>query len=121
MSLRSFEADGAAVIIGASGGIGGALSSLLRDDPSFTTLYPFARGFPSERRIDVTDEDSIAAAAAQVAEPLRLVIVATGALQGPGFSAARKELSRARSCGAGGELPRQHGRTPLWWPSIFFR
>jgi NAD(P)-dependent dehydrogenase (short-subunit alcohol dehydrogenase family) len=88
--MRSFEPDGAAVVIGASGGIGGALVSLLRDDPAFVTVQALARSFTGGARIDITDEASIAAAVAGLSGPLRLVIIATGALQGPGFPQPEK-------------------------------
>jgi NAD(P)-dependent dehydrogenase (short-subunit alcohol dehydrogenase family) len=88
--MRSFEPDGAAVVIGASGGIGGALVSRLRDDPAFVTVHALARSFPGGARIDITDEASIAAAVAGLSGPLRLVIIATGALQGPGFPQPEK-------------------------------
>ena len=90
MSLRSFEADGSAVVIGASGGVGGALISQLQGDPTFLAVFPLARSFAGSARIDITDEASVAAAAAGLRRPLRLVIVATGALQGPGFPQPEK-------------------------------
>jgi len=77
-------------VVGASGGIGGALVDLLLQDPSFTTIYAASRVPPTLRQtghlrhlqIDITDESSIAAAVVQVSDPVRLVIVATGALYG---------------------------------------
>ena len=69
---------GSAVIIGASGGIGGALAGAIEEEGSHERVWRFSRadGF------DLTDEASIAAAAARVAEgpPPSLVIVATGIL-----------------------------------------
>jgi NAD(P)-dependent dehydrogenase (short-subunit alcohol dehydrogenase family) len=88
--VRSFPPDGSAVVIGASGGVGGALVSQLRDDPAFLSIFALARSFAGSARIDVTDEASIAAAAAGLGTPLRLVIVATGALQGPRFPQPEK-------------------------------
>jgi NAD(P)-dependent dehydrogenase (short-subunit alcohol dehydrogenase family) len=88
--MRSFQPDGSAVVIGASGGVGGALVAQLRDDPAFANLYALARSFAGSARIDITDEASIAAAAATLKAPLRLVIIATGALQGPGFPQPEK-------------------------------
>ena len=88
--MRSFEPDGSAVVIGASGGIGGALVSQLRDEPGFVAVYGLARSLGGGARIDVTDEARIAAAAAARGRPLRLVIVATGALQGPGYPQPEK-------------------------------
>jgi NAD(P)-dependent dehydrogenase (short-subunit alcohol dehydrogenase family) len=88
--MRSFPPGAGAVVIGASGGIGGALVAQLRDDPSFGTVFALARSFDGDTRIDITDEPSIAAAAARIGGPLRLVIVATGALQGLGFPQPEK-------------------------------
>ncbi len=73
---------GLSLVFGASGGIGGAL---------LAALGPAAVGFSRDSRppLDVTDEASIAAAAAQIrrqGEPLSTVIVATGMLHGQGIS-----------------------------------
>lgn len=72
----------AAVVIGASGGIGAALVEALREEGAFDVVHGFARSFEGERRLDLTDETSIAAAAASMAAGLAptLVIVATGLL-----------------------------------------
>jgi len=88
--VRSFAPDGAAVVIGASGGVGGALVSQLHGDPAFTSLFALARSFAGSARIDITDEASVAAATTGLVAPLRLVIVATGGLQGPGFPQPEK-------------------------------
>ncbi|MEM9404221.1 MAG: SDR family NAD(P)-dependent oxidoreductase [Pseudomonadota bacterium] len=78
-----------AVVIGAGGGIGGALLTRLESDTRVDAVFGFAR---DPRRIDtskahtgaidVLDENSIAAAAAQATAdgPLDIVIVATGIL-----------------------------------------
>lgn len=70
----------AAIVIGASGGIGAALADALREegDHSVTAL---ARAFTGDGHIDITDEASIAAAAGRCAA-LRpdLIILATGLL-----------------------------------------
>ncbi len=74
---------GSAIIIGASGGIGAALADDLQEEGRHDVIHRFARSFPAPHRIDVTDEASIAAAAALVRDsgrPPRLVIVATGLL-----------------------------------------
>ena len=88
--MSSFEPDGSAVVIGASGGIGTALVAQLRDDSGFVAVHALARSFSGSARIDLTDEASIAAAVAGLGGPVRLVIVATGALQGPGFPQPEK-------------------------------
>ena len=74
--------SGAAIIIGASGGIGGAIEAALIDEGGFDIVHGFARGRSGAQHIDITDEASIAAAAATVAQgpPPSLVIVATGLL-----------------------------------------
>ena len=74
---------GSAIIIGASGGIGAALSDALQAGGRHDVIYRFARSFPAPHRIDITDQASVAAAAALVRDngpPPRLVIVATGVL-----------------------------------------
>ena len=68
----------AAVVIGASGGIGGAVAERLTAAGRFGVVHPLSRstGF------DLEDEATIAAAAARVSDgpPLTLVFVATGVL-----------------------------------------
>jgi len=76
----SFAPDGLAVVIGASGGIGAALTTALRESNSFTRVLPLSR---SGDGLDITDETSVAQAARTVLGlglPLRLVVVATGVL-----------------------------------------
>ncbi len=81
--------DGArAVVIGASGGIGGAFVQALATNPRIASVDAFARRpieAPSDLSvgaIDLTDEGTIAAAAERLAggPPLDLVVVATGVL-----------------------------------------
>ncbi len=77
-------------MVGATGGIGAALVDLLLQEPCFATIYALSRAplkVPQTDRlrhvqIDITEESSISAAAAQLSDPVRLVIVATGALSG---------------------------------------
>lgn len=81
------------VVLGARGGVGAALCHRLRGDARFARVVACSRsaGADAELAIDITDESSIAAAAAAVAEhaqpgvSLRLVIDATGFLHGHGF------------------------------------
>lgn len=79
-----FGADGLAVVIGASGAIGGALLAQLASRTGFRRAVGLSRaGTPA---VDLTDEPSIAEAAAHVAAqalPIRLVVVATGILHRP--------------------------------------
>ncbi|MDF1747997.1 MAG: SDR family NAD(P)-dependent oxidoreductase [Alphaproteobacteria bacterium] len=91
--MTSFPEKSEAVVIGASGGIGSAITALLAADQRFDTVHAFARQDLMATaegvrvgHIDITDEASIEAAAASVTAP-RLVFVATGLLhqgdQGP--------------------------------------
>ncbi|MFC0408954.1 SDR family NAD(P)-dependent oxidoreductase [Roseomonas elaeocarpi] len=79
--------QGCAVVVGAAGGLGAALVSALRAEGGFRSVQALSRRAaegPESGPVDVTDEASIAAAAARLArlaQPLRLVIVATGTLQ----------------------------------------
>ncbi len=84
-----------AVVIGASGGIGKALVARLADDPRFACVLALSRSAASASSgrtvvgaIDIGDETSIAAAAAQAAAlgSVRLVIVASGVLHGGGIA-----------------------------------
>ncbi|MBY8820738.1 SDR family NAD(P)-dependent oxidoreductase [Sphingomonas colocasiae] len=78
----SREAGSSAVVIGASGGIGGAIEAALIEEGTFEAVHGFARSRSGVQHLDLLDEASIAAAAAHAgAGPeLRLVIVATGLL-----------------------------------------
>lgn len=75
---------GAAVVIGASGGIGGALEAALIEEGAFAIVHGFARSRSGPSYLDLTVEESIAAAAAHVGQgpPPSLIIVATGLLHG---------------------------------------
>ena len=97
--MRSFEPGGSAVVVGAGGGIGGALVSALLETAEFSSVWALSRAGGVGRhgrlrlgRIDVGNEPSIAAATeclsnemADGAGPVRLVIVATGTLHGQGL------------------------------------
>lgn len=69
-----------AIVIGASGGIGGAIANALEEEG--VTVSRFARSMTDDGHIDLEDEASIIAAAAQIAggPAPDLVIVATGLL-----------------------------------------
>lgn len=80
-----------AVIVGAGGGVGGALASALAADGRFDVVHALSRqpvpaaAAPIRRgAIDVTDEASIRAAAALVTTPIDLIVVATGILHEAG-------------------------------------
>jgi len=91
--LNTFHPESNVVVIGASGGIGGALVDLLATDPRVASLHAFCRSTDTRNRdrvkmgqLDVTDESSISAAAEATAAsgPVDLVIVASGILhRGP--------------------------------------
>ncbi|MCJ2107711.1 SDR family NAD(P)-dependent oxidoreductase [Methylobacterium sp. E-041] len=83
-----------AVVVGASGGIGGALIRALAEARTYAPIFALSRSeasFPQGVRtvpIDLCDEATIAAAAARVGEAgqVGLVIVATGLLHRAGVS-----------------------------------
>jgi NAD(P)-dependent dehydrogenase (short-subunit alcohol dehydrogenase family) len=87
--LSSLERPARAVVIGASGGIGSAVTGLLASE-GFEAVHALSRsgadrsqaGGVRVGRIDIEDEVSIAAAAEQLTDgaPLRLILVATGLL-----------------------------------------
>ncbi len=79
--LESFPADGCAVVVGAGGGVGAALAEALTASGRFTAVHALRRV-----DLDLEDEASIAAAAARLDAPPRLVIVATGLLHGRGVT-----------------------------------
>jgi NAD(P)-dependent dehydrogenase (short-subunit alcohol dehydrogenase family) len=83
------SSKGAAVVIGASGGIGAALADAIEEEGEFAVVHRFARSFSGERHLDLTNQASIAAAAERVARgpAPALILIATGLLhdadQGP--------------------------------------
>ena len=81
MNFDSFDAPFHAVVIGASGGIGAAVCSLLQESNRVGQVLALSRSDPANN-IDLADEASIAAAAGRAAQlpNLRLVFVATGLL-----------------------------------------
>ena len=82
-TLASFPPGGLALVIGGTGGIGSALQSHLHRSGRFAEVISLSRS--TQPALDLTDEDSIAQAAAAIAakgSDLRLVILATGILHG---------------------------------------
>ncbi|MGD8355161.1 MAG: SDR family NAD(P)-dependent oxidoreductase [Methyloceanibacter sp.] len=85
--LQSFPAGGVAVVLGATGGIGQALSSDIAYRGQFDQILKLGRS--TDPAIDILDEESLARAARHAGElgHVRLVIDATGFLhdehQGP--------------------------------------
>ena len=108
---KPWTVDGApagAVVVGASGGLGAAFVDALLEGGAFETVLALSRTGPPEAtpapdgpgrlvraRIDVTDEASVAHAAALAAAlaPPRLVIVATGLLHAPDGLRPEKSLA----------------------------
>lgn len=86
MLINSFPDEGLAIVVGANGGIGGAIADRLQIEPAFAETIGFGRH--GTNRLDLTDEDSIRSAAEHIAgmeRELRLVIDATGFLHGNGY------------------------------------
>ncbi len=82
--LTSLPPNFHAVVIGAGGGIGAALATLLEADPAVSLVTRFTR-----QTLDLTNPASIEAAAASLTTPPDLLITATGLLQGQGISPER--------------------------------
>lgn len=90
MPIETPNQPGIAVVFGASGGIGRALVSALSRNPLYKEVLGFSRSGPLY--FDLTDEASIANAAARISQsgqPLRIVIDATGALAAEGCIAEK--------------------------------
>ena len=88
--LESFPVGGLAVVVGATGGIGGALLARLAGERSFRGVVGLSRG--GAPPLDLTAEETIARAAAHLAgtgRELRLVVDATGFLHGGGLGPER--------------------------------
>lgn len=78
--FSSFQPGLNAIVVGATGGIGGAFADLLEADGARITRWSRSNG------VDLTDPASITAAAAALAAPPDLVFIATGVLHAPGLS-----------------------------------
>lgn len=81
-ALESFALPLRALVFGASGGIGGALTAILQAHPRVGSVRAASRSATMPWKFSLDDEDSIAAvaAAASADGPLDLVFVATGLL-----------------------------------------
>lgn len=83
----ALPSGGVAIVVGAAGGIGGALYGRLSTQSRFSVVLGLGRR--SSPPLDLTDEASIAGAARHVAglgADLRLIIDASGILHGDGLS-----------------------------------
>ncbi len=84
--LQSLTRPAAAVVVGSAGGLGAALAASLAEDPTLRVTGLSRRGEAppgvAPAPVDVTDEASIARAAAALPDAPSLVIVATGYLHG---------------------------------------
>ncbi len=81
--MQSFPPDGVAVVIGAGGGIGGAIADGLVASAAFRSVRRFSRSGPTPLRLE--DDASIRAAADSLEDAeVRLVFDATGLLHAPG-------------------------------------
>jgi NAD(P)-dependent dehydrogenase (short-subunit alcohol dehydrogenase family) len=82
----------AAVVFGASGGIGSAFSALLEESPNGGKTYRISRSGTPDFRADIGDETTIADAASalqQLGEMPATIIVATGILHRDGLKPER--------------------------------
>ncbi len=77
LSMTSLPQGYRALVIGASGGIGSALSTVLKGDVACGEVVALSR---SGTGLDVTNEESVAAAVAALEGPFHLIFCATGGL-----------------------------------------
>lgn len=88
--IAPFPPGGIAVVFGASGGIGAALTAQLRTHPDFSIVAGYSR--TGTTPLDLGVESTIEAAAAEVQRcgaDVRLLIDATGVLEGDGCVAEK--------------------------------
>jgi NAD(P)-dependent dehydrogenase (short-subunit alcohol dehydrogenase family) len=78
--LPSFQPGLHALVVGATGGTGAAVVSLLEQDGASVTRWSRSSG------VDLTDHASITQAADALTAPPDLVFIATGVLHGPGLT-----------------------------------
>lgn len=84
------SASACAVVVGAHGGIGAALTESLKKSNRYAEIFAFARD--DDWTMDVTREEEVAAAAARVAasaKAMRLIVIATGFLHDEEFMPER--------------------------------
>ena len=95
IALDSFANDFTAVVVGASGGVGGALVQALAKNKNCGRIYAFSRSGQTaaqggsakimQARMDAANPDSIESGFAAVGDKLDLVVCATGVLHGDAF------------------------------------
>jgi NAD(P)-dependent dehydrogenase (short-subunit alcohol dehydrogenase family) len=92
MSMISLPEGYRAIVIGASGGIGAAVAEVIGNDPRCGTLVPLSRRHDG---LDVTDENSVADAAAKLEGQFNLVFCTTGGLtiEGVGPEKSLKQIT----------------------------
>ena len=92
MSMISLPEGYRAIVIGASGGIGSAVAEATGNDPRCGTLVSLSR---RHDRLDITDENSVADAAAKLEGQFHLVFCATGGLtiEGVGPEKSLKQIT----------------------------
>ncbi len=100
--LTSFGRDLQVLIVGGSGGIGGALLDALSQDPAVAAIHAWSRR-PAKPAsgpvpisvacVDITDEAAVEQAAARIDGPLHLTIVAAGLLHAEDGLAPEKNLA----------------------------
>lgn len=77
LSMTSLPQGYRALVIGARGGIGSALATVLKGDVGCSDVVSLSR---SADGLDVTNEESVAAAAGKLEGPFHLIFCATGGL-----------------------------------------
>ena len=130
MPLRSFGDDMHVVVVGASGGIGQALTLQLALSGAVGRITACSRSRPGpehpkvrHQRLDLTDEVTIASAAETVAAQggaPDLVLVATGILH-DGDALRPEKTWRALDGAALERVYRINAVGPPWWPSTSCR
>lgn len=103
-ALNQLPENFTAVVIGASGGIGKAMVRQLAANPRCAHVQAVSRsavdGFEgpvSTAQADVTDVDSLRACAAQLDQPVHLLLYAVGILHGPDGMEPEKSLADVRA------------------------
>lgn len=92
MEMNSLPSGYRALVIGASGGIGSAVANALQADPGCGGVVRFSR---CDDGLDLTDEDSVAAASARLSGGFHLIFCATGGLtiDGAGPEKSLKQIA----------------------------